>query len=123
MRIRLVLILLALLCCGGAFAADRDAANIVFAQAQTAVQAAAAADSATYAPVELNAAQGHLAAASGALDRRNWEASAMSSEKAVADANLAAARAREKRATTATAEIEASVETLRREINRPGATP
>ena len=44
MRIRLVLILLALLCCGGAFAADRDAANIVFAQAQTAVQAAAAAD-------------------------------------------------------------------------------
>ncbi|MFZ1722167.1 MAG: hypothetical protein WAT76_00920, partial [Dokdonella sp.] len=66
---------------------------------------------------------GHLAAASGALERRNWEASAMSSEKAVADANLAAARAREKRATTATAEIEASVETLRREINRPGATP
>ncbi len=120
MRIRLVLILLALRCCGSAFAADRDAANIFFAQAQTAVQAAEAADAATYAAVELHSAQSNLAAASGALDRRQWELGAMSSEKAVADANLAAARAREKRATAATAEIEASVETLRREINRPG---
>ena len=120
MRIRLVLLLLATFWCGSVFASDRDNANIVFAQAQTAVQAAEAADAATYAAVELNTAQGNLAAASGAIDRRKWEASTMSSEKAKADADLASARAREKRATSATAEIEASVETLRREINRPG---
>ena len=121
MRIRLVVLLLATLWCSNVFASDRDKANIVFAQAQTAVQAAEATDAATYAAVELNSAQANLAAASGALDRRNWEASAMSAEKAKADADLAAARAREKRATAATAEIEASVETLRRELNRPGS--
>ena len=120
MRNRLILLLLAMLWCGSAFASDRDKSNILFAQAQTAVQAAEAADAATYAAVELHSAQGNLAAASGAMDRRQWEAGAMSSEKAKADAELAAARAREKRATAATAEIEASVETLRREINRPG---
>ncbi len=120
MRIRLVLLLLSLLWCGLAFASDHDKADIVFAQAQTSVKAAEATDAATYAPVELNAAQSNLAAARGALDRRKWNDSAMSSEKAQADAELAAARAREKRATAAMAEIEASVETLRREINRPG---
>jgi Skp family chaperone for outer membrane proteins len=121
MRIRFALFLLATLWCGIAFASDHDKADIAFAQAQTSVQAAEAADAASAAPVEFNAAQGNLAAARGALDRRNWEASAMSSEKAQADAELAAARAREKRATAATAEIEASVETLRRELNRPGS--
>ncbi|MBL0162223.1 MAG: DUF4398 domain-containing protein [Xanthomonadales bacterium] len=123
MRNRLILLLLAALWCGSAFASDRDKSNILFAQAQTAVQAAEASDAATYAAVEFHSAQSNLAAASGAMDRRQWEASAMSSEKAKADAELAAARAREKRATAATAEIEASVETLRREINRPGAEP
>lgn len=121
MRIRLALVLLATMWCGMAFASDRDKANVIYAKAQTAVQGAEAADAATYAPVELNAAKSNLASASGALDRRNWEASAFSAEKAEVDANLATARAREKRATAATAEIEASVETLRRELNRPGS--
>lgn len=120
MRTRLVLLLLATLWCGSAFASDRDKTNIVFAQAQTAVQAAETADAATYAAVEMHSAQTNLAAASGSMERRQWKASIMSSEKAQADANLAAARAREKRATAATAEIEASVEMLRRELNRPG---
>lgn len=120
MKIRLVFLLVATLWCGFAFASDHDKADIAFAQAQTSVQAAVATDAATYAPVDLNAAQNNLAAARGALDRRKWTDSAMSSEKAQADADLAAARAREKRATAATAEIEASVETLRRELNRAG---
>ncbi|HET9034078.1 MAG TPA: DUF4398 domain-containing protein [Dokdonella sp.] len=121
MRIRLALLLLATFWCGIAFASDRDNANILYAKAQAAVQGAEAADAATYAPVEMNAAKGNLASASGALERRQWKQSAMSAEKAEVDANLASARAREKRATAATAEIEASIETLRREINRPGS--
>lgn len=120
MRIRLALLLLATLWCGTAFASDHDKANVIYAKAQTAVQSAEAADAATYAPVDLNAAKSNLASANGAMDRHNWEEGAMSAEKAEVDANLASARSREKRATAATAEIEASVETLRREINRPG---
>ncbi len=121
MRIRIALLLLATLWCGTAFASDRDKVNVIYAKAQAAVQGAEATDAATYAPVELNAAQSNLASANGAMDRRNWEQAAMSAEKAEVDANLASARAREKRATAATAEIESSVETLRRELNRPGS--
>ena len=121
MRTRLALLFLASLWCGMAWASDRDNAELALVQAQTAVQAAEAADAASAASVDWNAAQSNLAAARGAYDRREWEASAMSSEKARADADLAAARAREQRATAATAEIEASVETLRSELNRPGS--
>lgn len=121
MKFRLALLLLTTLWCGSAFASRHDDAEIAFAQAQTAVQAAEAADAARAAPTEWDAAQSNLTAARGALDRREWEASSMSSEKAKADADLAAARAREQRATAATAEIEASVETLRRELERPGS--
>ena len=92
MRQRHLLLLLAAFCCGSAFASDRDETNIVYAQAVTAVQAAEAADAAIAAPIALNDARNHLAAASGAMDRRNWEAGAMSAEKARADAELAAAR-------------------------------
>ena len=115
------LLLLPLLWGGVALASDHDDADIAFAQAQTAVQAAEAADAAADAAGDMNAAESNLAAARGALDRRDWDASVMNSEKARADANLAVARARQQRATAATAEIEASVETLRRELNRPGS--
>ena len=121
MRFRLILLLLATLWSGIAWASGHDDAELALVQAQTAVQGAEAADAASAAPTDWNAAQANLAAARGALDRHEWDSSVMSSEKAKADADLAAARAREKRATEATAEIEASVETLRRELNRPGS--
>jgi hypothetical protein len=120
MKSRVAILLLGACCCSAAFASDRDAANIVYAQASTAVQAAEAADAAVDAPIALNDARAHLAAANGALDRRNWDSAAMSAEKARADADLALARAREKRASAALTEIEASVETLRRELERAG---
>jgi len=121
MRTRHLLLLPAVLGCSIALATSRDEANIVYAQALTAVQAAEAADAAVAAPIALNDARNHLTAANGAMDRRNWKSGAMSSEKARADAELAAARAREKRATAAMMEIEASVDTLRRELERPGS--
>ncbi len=112
-----VLILLATLAMP-ALAADRGEAEVALAQAETALQAAAAADATRDAPVEMRAADDNFAAARGAFERRKWTDSAMSSEKAKADADLAAARSREKRASAATAEVEASVATLRRELGR-----
>ncbi|MEO8010933.1 MAG: hypothetical protein ABI650_04745 [Dokdonella sp.] len=120
MKIRHLLLLLATLWCSVAFATNRQDAEIALAQADTAVRAAESADAAQGAPADLRSAQGNLVAARGALERRNWTDSAMNAEKANADADLAAARSREKRATAATAEIEASVETLRREVGRSG---
>ncbi|MBN8482937.1 MAG: DUF4398 domain-containing protein [Xanthomonadales bacterium] len=117
MKTRATLILMALLAMP-AFGADRGEAEVALAQAETALQAAAAADATRDAPVEMRAADDNLAAARGAFERRKWTDSAMNAEKAKADADLAAARSREKRASAATAEIEASVATLRRELGR-----
>ncbi len=117
---RHVLLLSAALWCGSAFAADRQEAEIALAQAETAVQAAVSADAATAAPIDLRSAEDNLVAARGAIERRNWTDSAMNAEKAKADADLAAARSREKRASAATAEIQASVDTLRRELGQGG---
>lgn len=101
-----------------AYAADRGEAEVALAQAETAVQSAAAADASRDAPAEMRAAEDNLVAARGGFERRKWTDSAMSAEKAKADADLAAARSREKRAVAATGEIEASVATLRRELGR-----
>lgn len=117
MRARHTLILMAALAIP-AFAANRGEAEVALAQAETAVQSAAAADAARDAATEMHSAEDNLVAARGAFERRKWTDSAMSAEKAKADADLAAARSREKRATAATAEIEASVATLRRELGR-----
>ena len=117
----LTLVLLTASWCSVALASDHDDADVALGKAQTAVKAAESADAATAAAPELEMARNNLAAANGASERHQWKESMMSSEKAQADAELAAARAREKRATAATAEIEASVETLRREIEQPGS--
>lgn len=117
----LALLLLAASWCSIALASDHDDADIALGRAQTAVKAAESADAASAAPAELELARSNLAAANGAAERHQWKESMMSSEKAQADAELAAARAREKRATAATAEIEASVDTLRRQIEQPGS--
>lgn len=121
MIVRLTLLLLAVMWSGMAFATDRKGAEIALAQAETSVQSAERGDAATAAPTELRSALDNLVAARGAFERRNWTDSAMNSERAQADADLAVARSRQFRAESATAQIEASVQTLRRELGRPGA--
>lgn len=116
-----VLTLLAMLWSSSALADTEDQAQVAIAQAATAVEAAENADAATAASAVMRAARDHLTAARGAWQRESWEAALMAAQKAKVDANLAGARARQKRATDATAEIEASVETLRRQINMPEA--
>lgn len=117
-----VLVLLAVVWSTAAFAASKEQdARVAIAQAQAAVQAAENADAGTAANVELRAARDNLTAAQGASERRKWEDSVLNAEKAAADASLASARARQIRATGATREIEASLETLRQQITQPGS--
>lgn len=103
-----------------ACAANKDDARVAIAQAQAAVQAAESADATTAANTQMRAAKDNLTAALGAQERRKWDASVLNAQKASADANLASARARQKRATSATSEIEASMETLRQQATQPG---
>ncbi len=114
----LALALLAMVWSTAACAADKDDARVAIAQAQAAVEAAQNADAATMANAEMRAARDNLTAARGASERRQWDAATLNAQKAAADANLAGARAREARATRATREIEASIESLRREIGQ-----
>jgi hypothetical protein len=100
-------------------ATDRRDAELELAQAATAVQSAERSDAGAYASADMNTAHEMLAAAQGAFDRGAWTESAMNSEKAKVDGDLAAARSRQQRATTATREIEASVRDLRAQLGLP----
>ncbi len=114
-----LLVLLAVLWSTTAIAANQEDARVAIAGAEAAVQSAESADAATVATTEMRAAKDNLTAAVGAMDRRSWDASVLNAQKAVADANLATARARQHRATSATREIEASLQTLRQETAQP----
>lgn len=116
-----VVLLLAAVWSTAAMAADKDDARVAMAQAQAAVQAAENADAGTAASTEMRAARDNLTAAQGASERRNWDAAVLSAQKAAADANLASARARQKRATSATNEIEASLDSLRQQLGQQGS--
>lgn len=118
-KARTLLFLSAIALSGTAMASISDDARVAVARAQTAVQSATNADAARYASSSMQAAQEHLTAAQGAMDRRNWKSSIMSAQEAEADANLASAQARQKRATDATNVIEASLKTLRQQIAQP----
>ena len=117
-----VLLLLAAVWSTAAFAASskEQDARVAIAQAEAAVEAAENADAVTAANVELRAARDNLVAARGASERRKWEDSVLHAQKAAADAGLASARARQTRATAATNEIEASLNTLRQQLTQPG---
>lgn len=117
----IILMLLAAAWSTTAAAASKEQdARVAIAQARAAVQAAETADAGTAANVEMRAARDNLTAAVGASERRKWEDSTLNAQKAEADASLASARARQTRATAATKEIEASLETLRQQIAQPG---
>ena len=105
---------------GVALAVNRDDAELSLATATTAIQAAENADAARYATDDLRTAQDGLALARGNYDRRDWEDVILAAEKARADADLAAARSRQHRAEEATAEIDATIATLRTQLGVTG---
>jgi hypothetical protein len=104
-------------------AADRKDAELAITEAGTSVQSAERADAAQYATTDLNDAHDMLASAQAAYDQHKWLDSVFSSGNAKADANLAAARARQHRAEAATAEIESTVRSLREQLGIMGDRP
>ena len=104
-------------------ATDRKDADLALAEAGASVEAASRADAGQYAPDELNRAHDMLANAQAAYDHRAWTDSFLSSDSAKADANLAAARSRQHRAETTTAELETTVQSLRDQLGAAGGQP
>jgi Cdc6-like AAA superfamily ATPase len=103
-----------------AWAADRKDAELAMTEAGTAIEGAERADSAQYAPTEVNTAHDMLANAHSAYDHRDWLESVYDSGNAKADANLAAARSREHRAEATTTELETTLRSLREQLGVSG---
>lgn len=120
MKIRALILSLALALPGFAVAANRHEAELAMTAAQSALDAAERAGAAQYAIDELNTARNGMAHAQGLAGDRDWTESMLASEKASADAHLAEARSRQARAEATTAEVEAAVRTLRAELGRAG---
>lgn len=99
-----------------ASASDRKDAELALTEASTAVDSAGRADAAQYATTDFGTAQDMLTNAHVAFDSRNWTDSVIDSQNAKADANLAAARCRQKRAEATTAELERTVRSLREQV-------
>ena len=116
-------LLIALALPGFAAATDRTDAELAMTEAGTAVQSAERADATQYAAADITAAHAMLAGAQAAYDHRHWDESAMDSESAKADANLAAARSRQHIAEAMTAELDRTVNTLRQQLNIAGGQP
>ena len=109
-------LLAALAVSGAAAAVDHDTAQLELTQAVTAVQSAERDDAARYAPADLDEAHAMLDSATRAADRRNWDDAALYAERAKVTGDLASSRSRQQRAEAATAEIERSVDSLRRQL-------
>lgn len=105
---------------GVAGAAERHRVEVALAEAHTAVEAAVRAEAPQYATNDFNLAHDDLARAERAFDARDWTHATMDAEKAKADAVLAAARTRQVRAESATAEVETTVRRLREELGMGG---
>jgi hypothetical protein len=104
-------------------AVDRKDAELAITEAGTSVESAERADAAQYAATDLNDAHDMLGSAQAAYDHHKWLESVFSSGNAKADANLAAARARQHRAEAATAEMETTVRSLREQLGITGEQP
>lgn len=102
---------------GVAAAVDRDTAQLELSQAATAVQSAQRDDAARYAPADLDEATAMLDSAQTAAGGRDWTDVALYAERAKVTGDLASSRSRQHRAEAATAEIERSVDSLRRQLN------
>lgn len=106
-----------------AFASTHEQAELALERAHTAYDSARQADADRYAPAAMTTARNMLEAADGAWQRRDWTEAWLNAEKASADANLASARSRQSRAEAATAEIEASLDTVRAQLGLPTGVP
>ncbi|WP_372985918.1 DUF4398 domain-containing protein [Marinobacter sp.] len=84
--------------------------------ADTSIQQAEAADAREFEPILLNEAQNKLADARELIDREEYGRAERLLEQAAVDAQLAGARAETEKARRAVAEINSSIENLRKQM-------
>lgn len=101
--------------------AGRTEARTAVTRAESGVAAANRAGAPQHASVEYGLARDQLMQAERACERRDWDDCERAAHRAHADARLAEARTRQRRAETATAAIEAAIDDLRAELDRQGA--
>ena len=109
-----------LLALPGAAWAGRQEAEIALTQARASVGAAQRAGAVELASLELKNARDMLTRAEDSMERRRWDDVEREASMARADGRLAEARTRQRIAEQSAAELEAAVDTLRRELQRQG---
>jgi hypothetical protein len=102
--------------------ADRGDAQTALTRAAGGVAAAERAGAAQASPAEASVAREQLMLAERACERRDWDDCERAAQRAYADGRLAESRTRQAKAESATASLQAAVETLRTELARPGET-
>jgi hypothetical protein len=117
MKLQAITLAATLVLSGPAFAGHKDA-ELALTQARSAVAAADRAGAPATVPRDFHTARDSLAQAEGSFEDREWDDAELESHRARADARVAEARSRQVKAETATAEIQAAIDTLRAEIAR-----
>lgn len=117
---RMTLALIATLAISPAAWADRTSAQAAIAEADALITAASRSGAQSVALTSMNAAREQLAAAKASANERDWRDAEEAAIRAQRDAEVAAAMTRANRAESALAELEETVETLRRELQRMG---
>lgn len=102
--------------------AGRSEAETALARANGGVAAAERAGAVQSVPTEAAVAREKLIQAERSCERRDWDDCERAAHRAYADARLAEARTRQAKAESATAALQAAVDTLRAELARTGAT-
>lgn len=100
--------------------AGRQEAEVALTEARASVGAAQRAGAVELAGIELKTARDMLNRAEASMERRRWDDVEREASMARADGRLAEARTRQRRAERSAADLEAAVETLRRELQRQG---
>lgn len=110
-------ITVALLTSGTAMA-DRSSANVAIAEAGAVLRAAENDGADQHAVIALKAARAYLSKAQVDLDNRRWDAAERAAVRAVREAELADAKTRALKTEGSLAELQATVDTLKTELDR-----
>jgi capsule polysaccharide export protein KpsE/RkpR len=111
----MLLLLAALVGCGGS---SRAVAPADLGAARSAIASAEEAGAAEHAPLEIRTARQKLERAQAAADRGDHQSARIQGEQAVVDARLAETKARATRQEANLQTVRSSIETLREEIER-----
>ena len=101
--------------------AGKNEAELALTSARANLAAAERADAARHANPELGSAREMLARAEGSFEDRDWDDAEREAHRAKADARVAEAVTRQRRSEALLQEMEATLRSLRTEIDQQGA--